>query len=56
MSSFLESVQSFDQSLFVFLNRSATHPFLDVLMPFFRESTFWIPFYLKLQTIFLFTI
>jgi len=48
MSSFLESVQSFDQSLFVFFNRIATHPFLDLLMPFFRESTFWIPFYLFL--------
>jgi undecaprenyl-diphosphatase len=48
MSSFLESVQSFDQSLFVLVNRIATHPWLDTLMPFFRESTFWIPFYLFL--------
>ena len=48
MSSFFESLQSFDQSLFVFVNRIATHPILDVLMPFFRESTVWIPFYLFL--------
>jgi membrane-associated phospholipid phosphatase len=48
MSSFLESVQSFDQSLFVLVNWIATHPWLDTLMPFFRESTFWIPFYLFL--------
>jgi len=48
MSSFLESVQSFDQSLFVYINRVVTHPILDILMPFFRESTFWIPFYLFL--------
>jgi membrane-associated phospholipid phosphatase len=48
MSSFLESVQSFDQSLFVLVNRIATHPWLDTLMPFFRESTFWIPFYIFL--------
>jgi len=48
MSSFFESLQSFDQSLFVYINRVATHPILDTLMPFFRESTFWIPFYLFL--------
>jgi undecaprenyl-diphosphatase len=48
MSSFFESLQSIDQSLFVYINRVATHPILDTLMPFFRESTFWIPFYLFL--------
>jgi len=48
MSSFLESVQSFDQSLFVYINQVATHPLTDTLMPFFRESTLWIPFYLFL--------
>ena len=46
MPSVFESIQSFDQSLFVFINRVATHPFLDTIMPFFRESTFWIPLYL----------
>jgi len=48
MSSFFESLQSIDQSLFVYINRVATHPWLDTIMPFFRESTFWIPFYLFL--------
>jgi len=48
MPSFFESLQSIDQSLFVYINRVATHPILDTLMPFFRESTFWIPFYLFL--------
>ena len=48
MLSFFESLQSIDQSLFVYINRVATHPILDTLMPFFRESTFWIPFYLFL--------
>ena len=48
MSSIFESLQSFDQSLFVYINRVATHPVLDTLMPFFRESTFWIPLYLFL--------
>ena len=46
MPSVFESLQSLDQSLFVFINRVATHPFLDTIMPFFRESTFWIPLYL----------
>ena len=48
MSSLFESLQSIDQNLFVYINRVATHPILDTLMPFFRESTFWIPFYLFL--------
>lgn len=48
MSSIFQSLQSFDQSLFVYINRVATHPVLDTLMPFFRESTFWIPLYLFL--------
>ena len=48
MSSFFESLQSIDQNLFVYINRVATHPILDTLMPYFRESTFWIPFYLFL--------
>ena len=48
MSSIFESLQSFDQTLFVYINRVATHPILDTLMPFFRESTFWIPLYLFL--------
>ena len=48
MPSFFESLQSIDQSLFVYINRVATHPILDTLMPFFRESTFWIPLYLFL--------
>ena len=48
MSSFFESLQSIDQNLFVYINRVATHPILDTLMPFFRESTFWIPLYVFL--------
>ena len=48
MPSFFESLQSIDQNLFVYINRVATHPILDTLMPFFRESTFWIPLYLFL--------
>ena len=48
MPSIFESLQSFDQTLFVYINRVATHPILDTLMPFFRESTFWIPLYLFL--------
>jgi len=48
MSSIFQSLQSFDQSLFVYINQVATHPLLDTLMPFFRESTLWIPFYLFL--------
>ena len=48
MSSIFQSLQSFDQSLFVYINQVATHPLTDTLMPFFRESTLWIPFYLFL--------
>ena len=48
MPSFFESLQSIDQNLFVYINRDATHPILDTLMPYFRESTFWIPFYVFL--------
>mgnify|MGYP000377253903 FL=1 len=48
MPAVFESLQSLDQSLFVYVNRVATHPFLDTIMPFFRESTFWIPLYLFL--------
>ena len=48
MSSIFQSLQSFDQSLFVFINRVAMHPVLDTVMPLCRASTFWIPLYLFL--------
>ncbi len=35
-----------DRSLFVLLNRNIANPFFDAVLPYFRDSFFWTPFYL----------
>jgi len=45
-ASFLEQILQFDRSLFEVINRKGSSDFLDVVLPFLRESQFWIPFYL----------
>jgi undecaprenyl-diphosphatase len=46
MHAILEILKAADQWLFLLVNRIATHPILDAVMPLFRESTVWIPLYL----------
>lgn len=44
----LDALLSADQALFQTLNGNWYHPWLDALMPHWREKTTWIPFYLLL--------
>jgi undecaprenyl-diphosphatase len=37
-----------DRQLFMFINQQATHPILDAIVPWWRESLTWTPFYLFL--------
>jgi undecaprenyl-diphosphatase len=37
-----------DYALFDFLNQSMAHPWLDAILPHYREKTTWIPLYLVL--------
>jgi membrane-associated phospholipid phosphatase len=46
--SFWEQLQDFDKSLFLALNHRFANPFFDTVLPFFRDSVFWAPFYLFL--------
>lgn len=41
----LDALLEFDQSLFHFLNGSRHSPFLDAILPHWREKTTWIPLY-----------
>ena len=44
----IEQLISIDHLLFEWINQEATNPFLDMLMPYWRAKTFWIPFYILL--------
>jgi membrane-associated phospholipid phosphatase len=39
-------VIEWDQHLFIKLNSQWTNPFFDAVLPYFRDSVFWAPFYL----------
>jgi membrane-associated phospholipid phosphatase len=43
-----EQLKQWDQQLFHQINGHWNNPFLDAVLPFLRESTFWLPFYLFL--------
>ena len=42
----LQTLQSWDATLFQFVNGSMSNPFFDAVLPFFREKWFWAPLYL----------
>ncbi|MEM0991458.1 MAG: phosphatase PAP2 family protein [Bacteroidota bacterium] len=42
----METILQFDQILFSFINQDLANPFLDTIMPYWREKTTWIPLYL----------
>lgn len=44
----LEDIIQKDQAIFHKINTDWTHPFLDQLLPWCRESTHWYPFYFLL--------
>jgi len=45
-TSFLDQLLQFDRSFLELINRHGSSAFLDAVLPFLRESQFWIPFYL----------
>ncbi len=45
-ASFLDKFFEWDRQLFRFINRDASSSSMDVILPFLRESQFWVPFYL----------
>ena len=47
----MDQLLHLDQSLFFFINDSCQHPFLDWVMPWWREKTTWIPLYLFLLSL-----
>lgn len=44
----LHSLQALDYSVFHFINQTIANPFLDVLLPFMRNASSWIPLYFLL--------
>jgi len=44
----MDSIVQADQYVFQLINQGAAHPWLDWLMPVWREKTTWIPLYLAL--------
>ncbi|HET9056749.1 MAG TPA: phosphatase PAP2 family protein [Chitinophagaceae bacterium] len=46
--SLTEQLKQWDYNLFHQINTKWTHPLLDSVLPFLRESSFWLPFYLFL--------
>ncbi|MEM9885451.1 MAG: phosphatase PAP2 family protein [Bacteroidota bacterium] len=42
----MEVIIQLDQIIFSFINQELANPFLDTIMPYWREKTTWIPLYL----------
>ncbi|MEL6719647.1 MAG: phosphatase PAP2 family protein [Bacteroidota bacterium] len=42
----METILALDQILFSFINQELANPFLDTIMPYWRDKTTWIPLYL----------
>jgi membrane-associated phospholipid phosphatase len=41
-----DRVEQFDRQLFRLINHDGSNDVLDIVLPFLRESQFWVPFYL----------
>ncbi|MGB8194763.1 MAG: phosphatase PAP2 family protein [Chitinophagaceae bacterium] len=41
-----DDLQQWDRHLLTLINKDGSSPVLDVVLPFLRESQFWVPFYL----------
>ena len=44
--SFWQQLQEADRNLFLTLNHKLANPLFDAILPYFRDSVFWAPFYL----------
>jgi undecaprenyl-diphosphatase len=44
----LETILQFDETVFFWINHNMTHPWLDAIVPFWREKSTWIPLYIGL--------
>ncbi|HEU4902958.1 MAG TPA: phosphatase PAP2 family protein [Flavisolibacter sp.] len=44
--SFWQQLQDWDRHLFLVLNHRLVNPVFDLVLPYFRDSVFWAPFYL----------
>ncbi|MEM8524855.1 MAG: phosphatase PAP2 family protein [Bacteroidota bacterium] len=42
----METILALDEALFSFINQDLANPFLDTIMPYWREKTTWIPLYI----------
>ncbi|MEN0050736.1 MAG: phosphatase PAP2 family protein [Bacteroidota bacterium] len=42
----LETILAFDEAFFSLINQDLANPFLDAIMPYWREKTTWIPLYI----------
>lgn len=45
-ASFWQKIQEWDSRLFLWLNHQLQNPLFDAMLPFFRDSVFWMPLYL----------
>lgn len=43
-----QSLQDWDRNFFLTLNHRLANPFFDTVLPYFRDSIFWVPLYLFL--------
>ena len=46
--SFWQGLSDWDRSAFLVLNRNLSNPVFDAILPYFRDSVFWMPLYLFL--------
>lgn len=49
-ASFWQKLLEWDSRLFLWLNHQLANPVFDALLPFFRDSVFWMPLYLFILT------
>jgi membrane-associated phospholipid phosphatase len=48
MGTFYEKILQYDVKAMVLINRKMANPFFDWILPWLRESTFWVPLYIFL--------
>jgi membrane-associated phospholipid phosphatase len=46
MANFLDQLFEWDKQAFIAINRNGSSDILNIILPFLRESQFWVPFYL----------
>lgn len=46
VSNFFSAIDAFDKQIFFAVNRGFSNPVFDTVLPYLRESAFWIPLYL----------